>query len=236
LATARAQSNTGKGDPFPAPACVLVTPNASVGESEIRLILCYSRFMHIETRRFVLRDFSERDRQPFIDYQMDPRYRRLYDLSEADPARANTLFDLFGDWRCHNTRQNYQVGIFDRIDSILGGCAGLRRSGQAERAAVFGLELSPNNWGRFGMAVECSGALLEYGFLTLNLDQIIGTTASGNSRIEALALWFGASVVGRRHGTRWMKMRGWHEVDWALSRAAWEVSPGRHRHLRASHP
>jgi ribosomal-protein-alanine N-acetyltransferase len=190
--------------------------------------------MNIETRRFLLRDFSEVDRQPFIDYQMDPRYRRLYALSEADLARANALFDLFGEWRRQKPRQNYQVGIFDRTDVRLGGCAGLRRSGQLEQAAVFGLELSPNNWGRFGMAIECSGALLEYGFLTLNLDQIIGATASGNSRVEALALWFGASVAGPRNGPGRMKTPGWHEIDWALSRAAWEVSPGRRWLLRAS--
>lgn len=84
--------------------------------------------MYIKTGRFLLRDFSEVDRRPFIDYQMDPRYRRLYDLPGADPASASTLFDLFGEWRCQHPRQNYQVGIFDRIDFHLCGCAGLRRS------------------------------------------------------------------------------------------------------------
>jgi RimJ/RimL family protein N-acetyltransferase len=84
------------------------------------------------------------------------------------------------------------------------------------------------------MAIECSGALLEYGFFALNLDQIIGATASGNSRVEALALWFGASVVTRREGPGWMKSRSWHEIDWALSRSAWQASPGRRWLLRAS--
>jgi ribosomal-protein-alanine N-acetyltransferase len=192
--------------------------------------------MHIKTGRFLLRDFSEVDRQPFIDYQMDPRYRRLYDSSGADPASASTLFDLFGEWRRQHPRQNYQVGIFDRIDFHLCGCAGLRRSGQSEQTAVLGLELSPDSWGRFGMAIECSGALLEHGFFALNLDQIIGTTASGNSRVEALALWFGASVVAHREGSKWMKSRGWHEVDWALSRSAWEASPGRRWLVKRSNP
>ena len=188
--------------------------------------------MHIETPRFFLRDFSEADRQPFIDYQMDPRYRHLYDLSNADPASANTLFDLFGEWLRQNPRQNYQVGIFDRADSRLCGCVGLRRSGQPEPTAVLGLELSPDNWGRFGMAIECAGALLEYGFSTLNLGTIVGTTASGNSRVDALAHWFGAAIVDRRDGPMWMKARGWHEDVWALSRAAWELSPGRRRYFR----
>jgi len=172
--------------------------------------------MHIETPRFVLRDFAEADRQPFIDYQIDWRYRRLYDISDTDTAGANALFALFGEWRKESPRQNYQVGIFDRIDSHLCGCAGLRRAGQPERAAAFGLELSPENWGRFGMAVECAAALLEYGFSTLNLDMVIGATASGNTRVEVLARWFGAAIVDRRDGPTWMKTRGWHEVAWAL--------------------
>jgi ribosomal-protein-alanine N-acetyltransferase len=188
--------------------------------------------MHIETARFILRDFAEADRQPFVDYQIDSRYRRLYDISDTDASGANTLFALFGEWRKESPRQNYQVGIFDRIGSRLCGCAGLRRAGQPERAAVFGLELSPDNWGRFGMAVECAGALLEYGFSTLDLDRIVGATASGNNRVDGLARWFGATIVDRREGSTWMKARGWHEVDWALSRAAWERSPGRRRLFR----
>jgi ribosomal-protein-alanine N-acetyltransferase len=190
--------------------------------------------MHIATPRFVMRDFSEADRQPFIDYQMDPRYRHLYDLSDADTPSVNTLFALFGEWRGERPRQNYQVGIFDRVDSRLCGCTGLRRSGQPERTAVLGLELSPDNWGRFGMAIECAGALVECGFSVLNLDTVLGTSASGNSRVEALALWFGATIVDRRDGPTWMKARGWHEVDWALSRAAWNQSPGKRRLVRSS--
>src|SRR5262245_13464982 len=117
------------------------------------LILCYSGLVHIKTSRFLLRDFSEVARQQFIHYQMDLRYRSLYDLSGADPASASTLFDLFREWQRQHPRQNYQVGIFDRIDFRLCGCAGVRRSGQSEQAAVLGLELSPDNWGRFGMAI-----------------------------------------------------------------------------------
>ena len=32
------------------------------------------------------------------------------------------------------------------------------------------LELSPDQWGRFGVAIEIAAALLEYGFSVLNLD------------------------------------------------------------------
>ena len=188
--------------------------------------------MHIETPRFLLRDFSEADRQSFIDYQMDPRYQGLYDSVDAEAGRATTLFDLFSVWRQQNPRQNFQVGIFERTSSRLCGCAGLRQAGKSEGTAVFGLELTPNDWGRYGVAIEVAGALLEYGFNALRLHTITGDTARGNNRVEKLARWFGAAIVDSRDSPAWMKARGWKEVEWALSRDAWEASPGRRRLLK----
>lgn len=188
--------------------------------------------MQIETPRFLLRDFSAADRRSFINYQMDARYRGLYDQIDSDAGHANKLFDLFGVWRWQNPRQNLQIGIFERTTSRLCGCAGLRCAGKPEGTAVLGLELTPDDWGRYGAAIEVAGALIEYGFCALKLHTITGDTASGNRRVDKLARWFGAAIVGRRDGPAWMKARGWHEVEWALSRGAWEASPARRRLLR----
>ena len=190
--------------------------------------------MHIETARFSLRDFSEADRQSFIDYQMDPRYQALYDLVDANAGRATTLFDLFNVWRRQNPRQNFQVGIFERTSSRLCGCAGLRQAGEPEGTAAFGLELTPNDWGRYGVAIEVACALIEYGFHALRLHTIAGETASGNNRVENLARWFDAAIVDCREGPAWMRARGWKEVSWALSHDAWEASPGRQWLLKAN--
>lgn len=189
-------------------------------------------FMQIEAPRFRLRGFLEDDRQCFVDYQMDRRYRNLYDFADSDATRANQLFNLFRDWREQDPRQN--LGIFERRDSQLCGCAGLRQSGQSERMAVLGLELSPDHWGRFGVAIEIAAALLEYGFSVLNLDTIIGATASGNSRVARIAHWFGADIVDYRDGPEWMKARGWKEVGWATSHSAWKISRGRRRFLKTN--
>ena len=183
--------------------------------------------MRIETPRFLLRDFSEADRKSFIDYQMDPRYQALYDWDDTAPGRATTLFDLFSVWRQQNPRQNFQVGIFERTSSRLCGCGGLRQASKPKGTAVFGLELTPDDWGRYGVAIEVACALIEHGFRSLKLHTITGDTASGNSRVEKLARWFGAAIVDRRDGPAWMSARGWKEVDWALSHDAWEASPAR---------
>lgn len=189
--------------------------------------------MRIETRRFLLRDFDETDRSAFLTYQLDPRYRALYDRDTADAGNANELFDRFMAWQRHIPRQNFQVGIFERISGRLCGCVGLRRDGKPEGIAVLGLELAPDEWGRHGAALEVAGALIEYGFHALSLEAVVGDTASGNRRVERLARWFGATLEGRREGPAWMKARGWEEVDWVLSRDAWAASPGRPRTIKA---
>ncbi len=180
------------------------------------------RIVQIDTSRFVLRDFDASDRAPFVAYQVDPRYRRLYDLDEGHAAQASELFDTFLAWRDEEPRRNYQLGIFGRTDGRMCGCAGVRMTDIYERTAVLGIELAPDEWGRYRLALEVADALMTFGFEDLGLDLLIGTTASGNRRVERLAQWFGAEIGEQRTGPEWMQARGWVEVDWRLSRLNWE--------------
>lgn len=177
--------------------------------------------MLIHTERFVIRDFDERDRVAFVAYQRDERYRRLYDLPDDGGQRADELFDRFAVWKQELPRRNVQVGIFDRVSGRLCGCCGLRQSDVPDGSAVFGIELTPDSWGRYRLAIDVAAALVDYGFSVLALDRITGDTASGNRRVERLARWFGATIVARRTGPDWMAARGWVEVGWALPRKAW---------------
>jgi ribosomal-protein-alanine N-acetyltransferase len=127
-------------------------------------------------------------------------------------------------WQREEPRRNLQLGLFERDTGRLCGCAGLRRAGQDEATAVLGIELTPDDWGRYRLAIEAAGALVEHGFRDLDLHTIVGSTASGNRRVDRLAHWFGAEIVARRNGPEWMAARGWHEVDWALPREAWATS------------
>jgi ribosomal-protein-alanine N-acetyltransferase len=185
--------------------------------------------MLVQTPRFVLRDFRESDRQAFVAYQMDPRYRRLYGFADDDERRAHELFDRFLSWQREDPRRNFQVGIFATDTGRLCGCCGLRRSGAPDKAAVLGIELTPDDWGRYRLAIDVASALIEYAFVVVDLDWLIGQTASGNRRIERLARWFGAEIAARRDGPDWMAARGWVEVDWALHRHAWMRSRHRER-------
>jgi [ribosomal protein S5]-alanine N-acetyltransferase len=168
--------------------------------------------MFIHTARFILRDFLKSDRAGFISYQTDPRYQRLYSFKSSDTQRATELFDLFIAWQNDDPRRNFQVGIFEQDNQRLCGCAGLRKAGRDEGEAVLGVELAPDYWGRYRMAIEIVNALLEYGFFNLDLHIIVGNTASGNTRVERLAFWFGANIVARRAGSDWMTARARNRV------------------------
>ena len=192
--------------------------------------------MEIVTPRFVLCDFVEADRAAFLAYQTDPRYRRLYDLDEAYVDQASSLFSQFLAWQREIPRQNYQLGIFQHGTRHLCGCAGLRRLGSSENEAVLGIELTPDDWGRYRLALDTANALIEFGFGDLKLDRIIGSTASGNKRVERLAQWFGASIITERQGADWMSVRGWVEVDWVLPRECWEALRSEGAHSAAKRP
>lgn len=177
-------------------------------------------------KRFVLRDFTETDRADFVAYQMDERYRALYDHADTQETRdrSNALFDRFLDWQQASPRRNFQIGIFDRTSGELIGCTGLRCRETPFDSATFGIELAPAHWGRYRAALEATTFMIAFGFRELDLVTIIGDTASGNNRIARLAKWFGAEITAERPGPDWMNERGWTEIDWSLHRHVWNTT------------
>jgi [ribosomal protein S5]-alanine N-acetyltransferase len=179
--------------------------------------------MEIETKRFLLRDFIELDRSPFLDYQADPRNLGFYEPGEARQGHASRLFETFQTWAADRPRLNYQLAIVQKQEPYtLIGCCGLRgmecKAGEME----LGIELAPNYWGRYAYAIEIGSALLDFGFKELMLDVISGPTVNANARINRLAEWFGAEVVAIRPGSSWMSARGWSKVDWRITRERWD--------------
>ncbi|BAY72739.1 hypothetical protein NIES23_55670 (plasmid) [Trichormus variabilis NIES-23] len=178
--------------------------------------------MKIVTKRFLLRDFVELDRLPFLNYQADPRSQIFSESNQASPENSARLFETFCTWACEQPRLNYQLAIVQRREPYaLVGCCGLRGRGFDAGEMELGIELAPDYWGRYAYAIEVGSALLDFGFRELGLNVISGSTVSANVRIARLAKWSGAEVVTIRPGSRWMSQRGWSEVNWQITRAQW---------------
>jgi [ribosomal protein S5]-alanine N-acetyltransferase len=178
--------------------------------------------MEIVTQRFLLRDFVESDRSPFLEYQADPRSQIFYEPSEAGVENSARLFETFCTWAVEQPRLNYQLAIVQRREPYaLIGCCGLRgKEGNAGEMEL-GIELAPDYWGRYAYAIEVGRALLDFGFRELNLDVISGSTVSANVRIARLAEWIGAEVVAIRSGSPWMSEQGWSKISWRITSVQW---------------
>jgi [ribosomal protein S5]-alanine N-acetyltransferase len=175
--------------------------------------------MEIITRRFLLRDFVEADRSPFLEYQADPRSQVFYEPSATGSEHTTRLFDTFLRWASEQPRRNYQLAIVQRREPYaLVGCCGLRGSGYDRGEMELGIELAPIYWGQYAYAIEVGRAILDFGFRELQLNVISGSTVSANTRITRLAEWVGAEVVEICPGAVWMNDRGWSEVRWRITR------------------
>jgi RimJ/RimL family protein N-acetyltransferase len=77
----------------------------------------------IVTKRFLLRDFVDSDRSPFLDYQADPRNQTFYEPDRSSPDQAARLFEMFQAWAGDRPRLNYQLAIVQRQEPYaLVGC------------------------------------------------------------------------------------------------------------------
>lgn len=187
--------------------------------------------MQIATKRFLIRDFDDGDRQAFLAYHQDPRYLAFYRPEDSAPSHANDLIDQFEAWANATPRQNFQLAIASRVNpTVLVGCCGLRLAGQLPGKAELGLELAAIHWGRYGYAIEIARALLGFGFGRLGLDEIVGVTSSANVPVRRLAQWFGAAEIESREGPASLSAHGWSESVWHITRDMWE----KNEHTRAA--
>ncbi len=183
--------------------------------------------VHIVTKRFLLRDFVGDDSPAFLAYHADSRSLELYGPQETKPDHAQHLLELFKLWAEEQPRRNYQLAVIQRKGpQLLVGCCGLRTADSETGKAELGIELAPEFWGRYGYAIEVIRALIDFGFVNLNLREIYGTTVSANVRVARLARHFGA-VATIRPSPGWMAVRGWTQIEWHITKEQWSRPMGR---------
>lgn len=183
--------------------------------------------MELTGDRITLREHIHEDWVPLAAYQADARYLQFNPAEGSVPEQARRLAELFVTWAGQQPRENYQLAVVHRATGHLIGSAGLRMAGMAPGCAEFGLELSPDWWGR-GLAAESSRLLLGFGFDTLALEQIRGMSVTENAQVARLVQRFGF-VEGATHAgneNAWMRARAWSFTEWVLTKDAWTGGAG----------
>lgn len=179
--------------------------------------------MQLDGSRILLRDFRRDDISAYQGYHADKRYLEFYGPEVSDPMHAQQLVEVFVRTAHEEPRSDYTMAIIDRDTLGLIGCCSLRTARQPAGQAEFGLELSPDWWGR-GLAVEAARTLLEFGFTALALSQVRGESVTENRRVNRLVRNLGFERIAIRPGTAWMNKRGWTYSNWLLTKSAWAVA------------
>ena len=173
--------------------------------------------MLIETQRLILREIELSDDQAMFELDSDPRVHRYL---------GNNMFERIEQSQelIHQIRKQYienGIGRWAAIEKSSGcfiGWSGLKFIRETENNHTHfydvGYRLMPRFWGK-GYATESAKAAIEYGFTTMNLNEIIGT-AHVENKASRHAL--------EKCGLRFIEQFYWKDIhcDWlSISRSEW---------------
>ena len=153
--------------------------------------------MQLETKRTILRPFTEADAEDLFAYAKDPRVGPIagwkpHESVEESREIIRTVFSA------PNT-----FAVVDRATGRVIGSAGFVRHGKAwdgEKSQAIGYALSPAYWGR-GIMPEVAAELLRFGFQDLGLEEIWCTHYRENARSRRVIEKSGFTYAFTEHVT-----------------------------------
>ena len=133
---------------------------------------------YIETPRLILRDFQESDLDSFYELDSDPLVHTY--LGNNPVLDKNQALETI--YKVQKQYEEFGIGRWSTIEKSSGnfiGWSGLKflNDDWAKYTNQYdvGYRFMPKYWGN-GYATEASLAALEFGFTTLKLNEIIGTS------------------------------------------------------------
>lgn len=140
----------------------------------------------LETPRLILRNWRDDDRDLFREINRDPKvmeffpFRRSREEADAMMERMRAVIDETGFGF-------YAVELKESAEPI--GFCGLARAGISpilpEDTVEIGWRLATRFWGQ-GYVTEAARALIDFGFATKGLDEIVSFVVEANSRSTAV--------------------------------------------------
>ena len=174
----------------------------------------------ITTSRLILREYVEADFEGVHAYAKDPETVRFMTWGPNTPENTRDFIQLAIAQQAVEPRINYHfVTVLMASDQIIGGC-GIHIRRPEHKSAEIGYVFNKQYWGQ-GYATESMGALLKFGFETLQMHRIIATCDPNN---------IGSERVMQKNGLRkeayfiqelWQKGRWRDSLLYAILESEW---------------
>jgi RimJ/RimL family protein N-acetyltransferase len=178
--------------------------------------------MQLTTERLVLRDFVESDWETVLAYQQDPLYLRYYEWTSRTAEEVRAFMKRFLDQQKQVPRIKFQFAVTLKSSGQLIGNCGIRRDSPEAREADMGYELDPNHW-RKGYATEAAGAVLDFGFSSMDLQRVTAWCIADNVASARVLEKIGMKLEKRMRHHQYFKGRWWDTLWYAISYEDWQA-------------
>ncbi|WP_405604414.1 GNAT family N-acetyltransferase [Streptomyces sp. NBC_01410] len=187
----------------------------------------------LETGRLALRPLGEADVDRLLDLDNDPEVMRFINgglPTTREAVLAESLPRFLHDYPCLGNR-GFWAAEEQSTHEFLGWFELKPLDDHSAAEAELGYRLNRAAWGR-GYATEGAIALVRKGFTELGVERVTANTMTVNARSRRVMEKAGLSYV-RTFFEEWPEPIEGSElgdVEYALTRADWERSPGGWRH------
>jgi ribosomal-protein-alanine N-acetyltransferase len=155
----------------------------------------FDSFPILETRRLLLREFSNEDLGVIFDLRSSDRVGQFIARQPASTIEeAQEVIDKIH--RTYAEKQSVSWATVIKATGILAGGFGLYRFDHDNHRAEIGGEMLPAYWGQ-RLAIEAVDAVLNYGFEVIGLHSIEARIWPENKSVVNLLKFFGFEEEGR---------------------------------------
>jgi [ribosomal protein S5]-alanine N-acetyltransferase len=182
--------------------------------------------MEIVTERLTLREHAEDDWPAIHAYQSDPLSMRYYAWEERTPEAVQESIKRFAAFERERPRVKFQlVVVLTASGELIGNC-GIRMDTPDAHEADIGYEIAPRHWGN-GYATEAARAMLDFGFITLNLHRIWAWCVADNAASTRVLEKLDMRPEGRLRDKDHYKGRYWDRLHFAILDHEWRAHQAR---------
>lgn len=132
----------------------------------------------LNTTRLFMRPIVPGDREEIFAIFSDPAVTRYYDVPTMRKIESADKLILWWQKRIEKQKALRWGIVFKEVDRLVGTC-GFSELDLAKKKAEIAIDIQQEFWHK-GIMKEALAAVIEYGFNTLNLDEIDTWIMSGN--------------------------------------------------------
>ncbi|MFM2069986.1 MAG: hypothetical protein RLZZ623_249 [Actinomycetota bacterium] len=182
----------------------------------------------LTTDRLVLRRFTLDDADDLLALDSDPLVRRF--VEDGEPITRDTAVEMIVHWLGYHERSDlfgFWAAIQRESGRFLGWFHFRPGDGHGDDEPELGYRLIASAWGR-GLATEGSIALIDHGFSTGRIRQVLAETMSVNVGSRRVMEKAGMRLVRTFHAEWPVRIPGDEEgdVEYAITRDEWQASRG----------